>query len=53
MPNTFKTSGDLKAAQGVSHYPSRGDNAAAKAIVLRLVDQPGFDRVDADRLDES
>src|SRR5262245_29173052 len=53
MPNTFKTSGDLKAAQGRIALLVAGDNVAAKAIVLRLVDQLGFDRVDAGRLDES
>lgn len=33
--------------------PVAGDDAAAKAIVLRLVDQLGFDGVDAGSLDES
>src|SRR5262249_50961407 len=33
--------------------PVAGDDAAAKAIVLRLVDQLGFDAVDAGGLDES
>jgi predicted dinucleotide-binding enzyme len=30
-----------------------GDDAAAKAVVLRLIDQLGFDGVDAGGLDES
>lgn len=33
--------------------PVAGDNAAAKAVVLRLVDELGFDAVDAGGLDES
>jgi len=33
--------------------PVAGDDAAAKAIVLRLVDELGFDAVDAGGLDES
>jgi predicted dinucleotide-binding enzyme len=48
MPNIFKTSSYLKAAQERIALPVAGDNAAAKAIVLRSVD-----RVDAGRLDES
>ncbi len=33
--------------------PVAGDDAAAKAVVLRLIDQLGFDGVDAGTLDES
>jgi len=33
--------------------PVAGDNRAAKAIVLRLVDELGFDGVDAGSLDDS
>src|SRR5581483_9226099 len=33
--------------------PVAGDEAAAKAVVLRLVDELGFDGVDAGGLDES
>jgi predicted dinucleotide-binding enzyme len=33
--------------------PVAGDDAAAKAVVLRLVDELGFDGVDAGSLDES
>lgn len=33
--------------------PVAGDDAAAKAVVLRLVEDLGFDAVDAGRLDES
>jgi predicted dinucleotide-binding enzyme len=33
--------------------PVAGDEAASKAIVLRLIDEIGFDGVDAGRLDES
>ena len=33
--------------------PSAGDDPAAKAVVLKLIDQLGFDAVDAGTLDES
>ena len=33
--------------------PVAGDEAAAKAVVLRLIDELGFDGVDAGRLDDS
>src|SRR4051812_50124154 len=33
--------------------PVAGDDAAAKAVVLRLVDELGFDGVDAGGLDEA
>jgi len=33
--------------------PIAGDDAAAKAVVLRLIDELGFDGVDAGGLDES
>ena len=33
--------------------PVAGDNAAAKSVVLKLVDQLGFDPIDAGGLDDS
>lgn len=47
---------DLGRPAGTPHriaLPIAGDNAAAKAIVTHLVDQLGFDGVDAGTLDES
>jgi predicted dinucleotide-binding enzyme len=40
-------------AAGRIALPVAGDDAAAKAVVLRLVDELGFDGVDAGGLDES
>jgi predicted dinucleotide-binding enzyme len=40
-------------AAGRIALPVAGDDAAAKAVVLRLVDELGFDAVDAGGLDES
>lgn len=40
-------------APGRIALPVAGDNPAAKAVVMNLVDQLGFDAVDAGRLDES
>ena len=40
-------------AAGRIALPVAGDDDAAKAVVLRLVDELGFDGVDAGRLDES
>jgi 8-hydroxy-5-deazaflavin:NADPH oxidoreductase len=40
-------------APGRIALPVAGDDAAAKAVVLKLVDQLGFDGVDAGGLDES
>jgi len=33
--------------------PVAGDDASAKAVVFRLIDQLGFDGVDTGRLDDS
>ena len=47
---------DLGQPTGAPHriaLPIAGDNAAAKAIVMQLVDELGFDAVDAGPLDES
>jgi 8-hydroxy-5-deazaflavin:NADPH oxidoreductase len=40
-------------APGRIALPVAGDDAAAKAVVLKLVDELGFDGVDAGGLDES
>jgi hypothetical protein len=45
--------GRPKGAAGRIALPVAGDDDAAKAIVLRLVDELGFDGVDAGGLDES
>ena len=45
--------GRPKGAAGRIALPVAGDDAAAKAIVLRLIDELGFDGVDAGGLDES
>jgi 8-hydroxy-5-deazaflavin:NADPH oxidoreductase len=45
--------GRPKGAAGRIALPVAGDDAAAKAIVLKLVDELGFDAVDAGGLDES
>ena len=42
-----------KGAPGRIALPVAGDDAAAKAVVLKLVDALGFDAVDAGGLDES
>jgi 8-hydroxy-5-deazaflavin:NADPH oxidoreductase len=44
--------GRPKGAAGRIALPVAGDDAAAKAIVLKLVDELGFDAVDAGGLDE-
>jgi predicted dinucleotide-binding enzyme len=46
-------SGRPKGTSGRIGLPVAGDDQAAKAIVLRLVDELGFDPVDAGSLDES
>jgi predicted dinucleotide-binding enzyme len=46
-------SGRPKGAPGRIALPVSGDEKAAKAIVLKLVDELGFDGVDAGKLDES
>ena len=46
-------SGRAKGAAGRIALPVSGDDEAAKAIVLKLVDELGFDGVDAGKLDES
>ena len=45
--------GRPKGKPGRIALPVAGDNEATKAIVLRLVDELGFDGVDAGGLDES
>ena len=45
--------GRPKGAPGRIALPVAGDDEAAKAVVLRLVDQLGFDGVDTGGLDES
>ena len=42
-----------KGTQGRIALPVAGDDPAAKAIVLQLIDEIGFDGVDAGSLDES
>jgi predicted dinucleotide-binding enzyme len=46
-------SGRLKGTPGRIALPVSGDDEAAKAIVLKLVDELGFDAIDAGGLDES
>jgi predicted dinucleotide-binding enzyme len=43
----------LRARRGAIALPVAGDDDAAKAVVLRLVDELGFDAVDAGGMDES
>ena len=45
--------GRPKGSPGRIALPVAGDDAAAKAVVMRLVDELGFDPVDAGGLDES
>jgi predicted dinucleotide-binding enzyme len=45
--------GRPEGAPGRIALPVAGDDAAAKAVVLRLIDQLGFDGVDTGGLDES
>lgn len=45
--------GRAKGAPGRIALPIAGDDGAAKAVVSRLIDQLGFDAVDAGELDES
>ena len=45
--------GRPKGAPGRIALPVAGDDGAAKAVVLQLVDELGFDGVDAGSLDES
>ena len=46
-------SGKPKGSAGRIALPVAGDDAAAKAMVMKLVDELGFDPVDAGGLDES
>jgi len=45
--------GRSKGSPGRIALPVAGDDAAAKQVVLRLIDELGFDAVDAGGLDES
>ncbi len=45
--------GEPKGTRGRISLPVSGDDQAAKAVVLQLVDDLGFDPVDAGGLDES
>jgi hypothetical protein len=45
--------GQPKGSTGRIALPVAGDDSKAKALVLRLVDQLGFDGIDAGGLDES
>jgi hypothetical protein len=45
--------GQPKGTNGRIALPVAGDDAVAKAVVLKLVDELGFDGVDAGGLDES
>jgi predicted dinucleotide-binding enzyme len=45
--------GRPRGTAGRIALPVAGDDPAAKAVVLKLVDELGFDGVDAGRLDES
>jgi 8-hydroxy-5-deazaflavin:NADPH oxidoreductase len=45
--------GQPEGARGRIALPVAGDSAAAKGVVLRLIDELGFDGVDAGGLDES
>jgi predicted dinucleotide-binding enzyme len=45
--------GEPKGTPGRIALPVAGDDQAAKAVVLELVDELGFDPVDAGGLDES
>ena len=45
--------GKPKGAPGRIALPAAGDDERAKAIVLQLIDELGFDGVDSGRLDES
>jgi predicted dinucleotide-binding enzyme len=45
--------GRPSGSPGRTALPVAGDDAAAKAVVLRLIDELGFDGVDAGGLDES
>jgi 8-hydroxy-5-deazaflavin:NADPH oxidoreductase len=45
--------GQPKGTPGRIALPVAGDDPAAKAVVLRLIDELGFDGVDAGTLDES
>src|SRR5208282_6756191 len=45
--------GQPKGTTGRIALPVAGDDPAAKAVVLRLVDELGFDGVDGGTLDES
>lgn len=50
---SLRTKGAPPGSKGRIALPVAGDAAEAKAVVLRLVDELGFDPVDAGSLDES
>jgi predicted dinucleotide-binding enzyme len=45
--------GQPKGTPGRIALPVAGDDGSAKAVILQLVDELGFDGVDADSLDEA
>ena len=51
--NHIETRGKRKGEPGRIALPVAGDDPAAKALVIRLMDEIGFDGVDAGTLDES
>src|SRR5688572_3262564 len=52
-PDASSNWAGLVARQGAFALPVSGDDEAAKAVVLKLIDEVGFDGVDAGGLDES
>ena len=52
-PQSLATRGKPKGTPGRIALPVAGEAAAGKAVVIDLVDQLGFDGIDAGRLDDS